>query len=127
MYCLSIKQPWLSMILYCGKDVENRTWRASNKLIGKRIALHASKQKDKDMDMDLDYPQTCGAILGIATIKNIVDRSDSKWFEGPFGIILDDVVALKKPIYCKGKLGFWIIDKQKEEQIKKELECAGVV
>ena len=41
MRALSIKQPWASLIVHHGKDIENRTW--PTKIRG-RIAIHASKR-----------------------------------------------------------------------------------
>lgn len=40
---VSIWPEWLYAILHLNKRVENRTWPAHRKMIGKRIALHASK------------------------------------------------------------------------------------
>lgn len=42
---LTIKQPWVHCI-EIGKPVENRTWFPPKNLIGKRIAIHASKSFD---------------------------------------------------------------------------------
>lgn len=39
MYALSIRQPWAWLILFGGKDVENRTWRTN---IRGEILIHAA-------------------------------------------------------------------------------------
>jgi hypothetical protein len=42
MKCLSLRQPWASLILFGVKRFENRSWPAPSTLIGQRIAIHAS-------------------------------------------------------------------------------------
>jgi hypothetical protein len=124
MFALSIKQPWLYSILHCGKDIENRNWKPSDNMVGQQIALHSSKIFDKKFQKYYEKNKNvciCGAILGVATIKEVVQESKSKWFEGKYGIVLINVVALKEPIYCMGKLKFWQVEKEIEEKIKKEL------
>lgn len=43
MKALTIKQPWASLIMECGKDVENRSWSTSFR---GRVAIHSSKKPD---------------------------------------------------------------------------------
>lgn len=50
-----------------------------------------------------------GAIVGKARIVDCVEESDSQWFVGPFGLVLEDVRPLAKPVPCKGALGLWIV------------------
>lgn len=124
MLALTIKQPWLYAILNCGKDIENRNWKPSNQLLGQQIVLHSSKMFDEKFHKNCEKNKDvciCGAILGVATIKEVVQESKSKWFTGKYGLVLVNVMALKEPIYCKGKLGFWQVEKEIEEKIKKEL------
>ena len=120
MLALSIRQPWAYMILNCGKDIENRTW--STRVRG-RVLIHAAK----GMTMD-EYYESClfafgidpsiqeripflgeferGGIVGSVEIVDCVTRSDSPWFEGPFGFVLRDPIALPfRP--CRGALGFF--------------------
>jgi hypothetical protein len=44
MYCLSIRQPWVWLILYGGKDIENRDW---NTHVRGPILLHASQRMSR--------------------------------------------------------------------------------
>lgn len=51
--CISIRQPWASLIiggpLSPGvKPIENRTWKPAVRLLGQRIAIHASKKLDME-------------------------------------------------------------------------------
>lgn len=103
---LSIQQPWLDRILFEGKDIENRTWCLPYWMKGKRIYLHAGKRplegySDKNR---------LGALLGSAIVKECVHYSDSPWFDGPHGFVLEDVREFPIPIPWKGALGFWKID-----------------
>jgi hypothetical protein len=41
MLALTLNQPWASLIGI--KEIETRSWRPSNHVIGQRIAIHASK------------------------------------------------------------------------------------
>lgn len=43
MKTISIKQPWASLIAHGIKDIENRTWKCSQKYIGQRVLIHVAK------------------------------------------------------------------------------------
>ncbi|PCI53899.1 MAG: hypothetical protein COB36_11720, partial [Alphaproteobacteria bacterium] len=50
-----------------------------------------------------------GGIIGQATLVDCVDKSDSPWFFGRYGFVLENVKALPfRP--CKGQLGFFTPD-----------------
>lgn len=48
-----------------------------------------------------------GYIIGLADLVDIVTKSDSPWFFGPFGLVLANPRPLPRPIRCKGQLGLW--------------------
>ncbi len=51
-----------------------------------------------------------GRIVGVATVVDFItefDKSDDKWFFGPFGWILEDVVELRYSFPLPGRLGLW--------------------
>ena len=109
-YALSIQQPWADAILHRGKDVENRTWAAPRHMIGKRFYIHAGKRIDRDAAQVLGMVtprDRLGAILGEARLRRCVRVWDSEWFCGPYGFVLEDVVAYDEPIPCRGRLGFF--------------------
>ena len=100
---LSIRQPWAWAILNAGKDIENRVWRTKQR---GPIAIHASKgmtfAEYRDcldtmaaIRPDLDLPGIDelqrGGIVATATIADCVYTSDSPWFFGNFGFVLQDV------------------------------------
>lgn len=105
---LTIKQPWASLIIHGGKDIENRTW--NTKFRG-RFLVHASKQEDKNAMkwfVEKYNPDDLvhGAIIGSVELVDVVEKSDSKWFQGPKGFVLRD--PRPEPIhFCKGQLNFW--------------------
>lgn len=102
MDAISIMQPWASLIvggdLSPGvKPIENRTWRPSARLIGQRIAIHASKKLDIESFAELqdnliegferswwpyakpkDFPTA--AVIGIATLVRVFE-GDPGWME----------------------------------------------
>lgn len=123
---ITIKQPWASLIMRCGKDIENRDW--PTKIRG-RVAIHSSARMHRDDIADAceamqwiprfsariftaealyepeRYP--VGSIVGTVEIVDCVTKSDSPWFFGPYGFVLRDPIELPEPIKCKGALGWW--------------------
>jgi hypothetical protein len=112
MKALSIQQPWAWAIIYAGKNVENRSRRTNFR---GTFAVHASaksrslwafpsrtlKPPPKD-----EWP--LGAIIGFVDLIDCIEQHRSKWYQpGFFGYVLANPRPLKKPIQCKGILGFW--------------------
>jgi hypothetical protein len=120
---ISIRQPWASLILLAGKDIENRTWETK---VRGPILIHAAKSMtireyveamtfaraidsweiaDLDDSLHLDnLPR--GGIIGSVNLVDCVYQSDSPWFQGPYGF------ALRKPkplpfVPLRGQLGFF--------------------
>jgi len=120
---LTIRQPWASLIIYGPKDVENRTWKLPQWMVGQKFAVHASKTIDQeDMEAAFElcrqiegawtpdvafYAAVRGAVLGTTVAMGCVTESDSPFFFGPFGFLLRDRKALDLPIPARGFLGFW--------------------
>lgn len=133
---LAIKQPWASMIIHAGKDIENRTW--PTRMRG-RVLIHASKKLDiEEMYAANDLireniillPHTCplagmpidaypgGGIIGIAEIVDCVTESLSPWFVGPYGFVLANVRPLPF-LAVRGMQGFFSVDYPDLEQALK--------
>jgi len=121
MKALSVRQPWAWLIVAGYKDVENRTWATSFR---GRIYIHASKSLDKTgliliasggMNINHDIRDAVshknwwafGAIIGEVEIVDCVAQSDSSWFSGPYGFVLEKPLLYERPIPCRGKLGFF--------------------
>lgn len=120
---LSIMQPWAWLIVNGCKDIENRDWRCHRR---GPVLIHAGKKVDRDamealcegyhpvtgQPLDIDVyavlPHTfeTGGIVGEAVITGCVDRSDSPWFVGRYGILIREARPLPF-IPCKGALGFF--------------------
>jgi hypothetical protein len=56
MKVLTIKNPWAYLIVYCGKDIENRTWETKYR---GPLLIHASRS------MDIYAPSRDIRLLGI--------------------------------------------------------------
>ena len=118
MIALSIRQPWASLILKAGKDIENRCW--PTKFRG-RILVHAAKGCTRDeLEAALDFAEDAsgtrytvdlktiprGGIVGSVEIVDCVSASASPWFVGEFGFVLRDPQPLPFTPF-KGSLGFF--------------------
>jgi len=122
MKALSIRQPWAHLILYFGKDIENRSWNTNFR---GRILIHASKGMTQDEWCDAilfknsidakpsgHFEQVNintiprGGIVGSVEIVDCVERSNSPWFMGRYGFVLRDPRPLTF-FPCKGSLGFF--------------------
>lgn len=121
---LSIMQPWAWLIVSGFKDIENRDWRCHFR---GPVLIHAGKKVDRDamealstgyhpvtgqpLDIDLYavLPHTfeTGGVVGEAVITGCVDRSDSPWFVGRYGILMREARPLPF-VPCKGALGFFV-------------------
>lgn len=118
---LSIRQPWAWLILNAGKNIENRTW--PTRFRG-WFFIHAAKGMTQEEYYSVkiwlptigrsaaaahlpDFKQLeRGGIVGMAKLGNCVIGSDSPWFCGPYGFVLDEVKPLPFRA-CKGALGFF--------------------
>ena len=119
MKAISIRQPWVWLILNAGKDIENRRW--ATRFRG-RILLHAAKgmtRAEYDDAIDplwasggptIELPAfedlERGGIVGSVEIVGCVSSSDSPWFCGPFGFVLRDPKPIPFRPY-RGELGFF--------------------
>lgn len=136
MLALTIKQPWASLILHHGKDIENRKWVFPDHMRGQRIAIHASKRLDHTEyvsavehchfssipSFDLkpkDLP--LGKIIGTIELETFGTNFRSPWFTGPIGWKLKDPIALLEPIPAKGALGLWTIPSDIADEIERQL------
>lgn len=136
MKALTIRQPWAWAIMHAGKRIENRTreWAYRGE-----IAIHASKRPPVDeittavdwmVGNELisywDWPGAKsiahGAIVGVATLAEVVRSHSSPWFCGPVGLVLTDVRPLVRPVPAKGALTLWTVPEDIERQVREQLQ-----
>lgn len=119
MKALSIRQPWAWLIVNGYKDIENRSWPTKQRGL---IAIHASKTMTLDDyiagmraadEQGIEIPTKAeldfGYIVGVAVIKDCVTESDSPWFFGEHGFVLENAKPCA-PFPYKGQLGFFNVD-----------------
>ncbi|ELX8377561.1 ASCH domain-containing protein [Providencia stuartii] len=126
MKAISIRQPWAWLIVNGYKDIENRSWRTKYR---GQVLIHASKGLTRkefdeacmqvvDVIAPIDIPDfddlERGGIVGVATITDCVEQSESPWFFGEKGFVLSDARPLKF-IPMKGKLSFFETGIEPEE------------
>lgn len=119
---LSVRQPWAWAILHGGKVIENRTMGAirAGKMTTGTICLHAASGMKEDEyrwglwrlakhGVTAPRPDKLlrSAIIGIVDVVDIITESDSEWFGGKAGLVLENPVAID-PIPAKGALGYFV-------------------
>jgi hypothetical protein len=129
------------------KLVENRTWKTH---VRGELAIHAgvSMQWMKLGDWPCnvrqgskakptDYPEMAfGAIVGVAKLVDCVSIDAIRkgtipthlmWLQshvhadGPWCFVLGSIRRLRKPVPCTGKQGFWNVDEDTEQTVRKQL------
>lgn len=121
MKVLTIRQPWAWAIIHAGKDIENRTWRTHYR---GPLLIHAGAKVEADPDWPRRVSRPAheelerGAIIGVVDLVDVVEKSRSKWFQGPFGLVLRNPRALSRPLSCKGRLGLWELTPAKLRRLR---------
>lgn len=124
---ISIRQPWAWLIAHGHKDIENRTWVAHHR---GPFWIHAGKTFDRegyewvratfpDLPMPHHLSFRRGGIVGRAILADVVEQSDSPWFFGPAGFVLEDARPVRF-MEVRGQLGFFRLD---EHELKAAREA----
>lgn len=112
MKALSIQQPWAWLIVNGYKDIENRDWPTHRR---GRIYVHTGKKIDKEA---IDYIRSrypeiplpdsfdTGGLIGTVVICGCTVESESKWFFGDYGFMLEEPETLPFRPY-RGQLGYF--------------------
>lgn len=118
---LSVRQPWAWAIVAGHKKIENRSAGAirAGDMTCRRIAIHAATGMKQDEyawavwrlqrhGVLCPRPDVLvrGAIIGAVDVVDIVAESDSEWFGGQMGLVLENAVACD-PVAAKGALGYF--------------------
>jgi len=124
MKALSIINPWAHLIMYHGKNIENRTWRTDYR---GRILVHVSKKimpgyrhliselEDLDMEKYCELEEEkkieaeCGMIIGSVELYDcVLEQCKVPWGEpGLWHWKLRNPLPLEKPVPARGSLGLW--------------------
>lgn len=121
MKAITVRQPWAHAIIYMGKDIENRARPSSYR---GPLLIHAAKtmadieyekfveacqnRKLGEPPTQLDLRRRLGGIIGIVDLVDCVQTSTSKWFIGPYGLVLKNPRQLPfRP--WRGQLGLYNI------------------
>ncbi|MEM1376104.1 MAG: hypothetical protein AAGG69_01830 [Pseudomonadota bacterium] len=118
---LSVRQPWAWAIIHGGKVIENRSVGAikSGNMDCRTICIHAASHMKRD-EYEWGYWRlqkhgvACprpdeliyGAIIGAVDVVDIITESDSEWFGGQAGLVLENPAPIE-PIPAKGELGYF--------------------
>ena len=116
MKTLSIRQPWAWLIVYGGKDIENRSRRTNFR---GRFLVHASQgmtRQEYNMATWIAGPLGVtitpfeellrGGIIGSVELVDCLEDSSSPWYMGEKGYLLRDPRPLPF-VPHKGQLGFF--------------------
>lgn len=137
LYAISIRQPWIDMILRGEKSIEIRNWEVRRRGL---IALHSSWRIDFSAAHFFGYQEPWrlprGRVLGVAEISEVVSLDGGRWrelleqhrqplpyFDGTYGVTLRDVRALKRPVAHPGKLYFFPLSESAGRRVR---EGAGL-
>ena len=137
---LSLSQPWAWAMTVpeppLRKDVENRTWKLWESMVGARVAVHAAKSWDPDAvgflaDRGLVVPPreqlATGAIVAVVTIPRQVTaaielpEAQRGYFFGPYGFVFADHALLATPVPARGMQGFWLVPADVEAAVRAQI------
>ncbi|WP_044558716.1 ASCH domain-containing protein [Azospirillum sp. B4] len=120
---LSIRCPWQWFVLHGGKDVENRkrwtsyrgtvlvhasSWWQPLSILQHLCAFSPLAKATTGRETTLaDLQKEAGCIVGMVDIVDCVTKVESPWFFGPYGYSLANPIPFKRPVPCKGALGFF--------------------
>lgn len=118
---LSVRQPWAWAIIAGHKVIENRSAGSirAGRMDCRRICIHAASGLKQDEfqwahwrlhkhGVRCPRPDRLvrGAIIGHVDVVDIVSESESEWFGGQMGLVLQDPIGIE-PIPALGELGYF--------------------
>ncbi len=137
---LSLTRPWPFAFVNGPepeqKRIENRSWKPPQGMIGHYLALHAAKSWSEEdrlwiaSRMGLLVPKQSehphSQIFAVCRVAGYIESAQDerlkpeqcKWFFGPYGWLLEDLVELKTPVTCTGARLLWGFD-GKEDVLEK--------
>ena len=141
MVALTIQQPFASVIALGVKRVENRNWPPPDWLLGGRFVVHAGKTWDevgwrfcRDLGCEVPRDAPRGAVVAVVRLREVRQCSYAEacesnrpdpWFVGPVGWFLGDVVALPRPVACRGRQSLWSLPREAEAEVQAQMSERG--
>lgn len=108
MKCLTVRQPWGSLITAGVKDVECRSWETRYR---GPLLIHAGKGVDSSEWAGVLDDMPAGVILGVVDLVDVVQDSGSEWAEpGAWHWILANPRPWTIPVPAKGRQKLWDCD-----------------
>lgn len=96
-------------------------WKLSR--ITSAVIAVATIDKVFDGPWDPESIRKYGAELRFSN-GQLLGQSQARWFFGPVGYVLRDVIALPTPVPCKGALGFWTLKDDVEAKVREQIGAA---
>lgn len=151
MRALTLTQPWAGLVASGIKLVENRPRKLLAQPTGIRFAIHASREIDDSVFARIyeiapelhhkladtrekarwhQLARITSCAIALATIdRHVIGDIDAsglpldqrRWYFGPVGYVLRDVVALAEPVPCRGMLGFWTLPDDVAANVRRQL------
>lgn len=138
---LTLHAPWGWAIAHAGKTIENRNWKPPGWMTGRYLAIHQGKTYDDDAHWTIKLaapgvttpePDECRTgIVAIARLRGYVTEgprlaeASKRWFVGKYGWVLSDVVALQRPIPCRGAQGLWPLEIALIAELRAQWKASG--
>ena len=115
MKAITLKQPWAFLVCSGVKDIENRTWKCTEKYIGERVLIHARAKPD-DVELEIegqasvkeidilsalnhcDENELYRAIIGSVRITGCTINHPSIWAEKTEGVMVGHTFVTPKGV-----------------------------
>lgn len=129
MRILTVRGGWAWAMFHAGKDIENRSrptkyrgpllihcaqsWTLKERefadnwvdmsAVQNKLRMPDGKYVRFPDNKDLPF----GAIIGVVDLVNCVSESDSPWYMGQYGYVLENPRIIINPVEIKGQLGIY--------------------
>jgi hypothetical protein len=132
LFALSVRQPWLDMIVRGVKTMELRSWEVRRRGV---VALHGPMRIDFGAAYFFGYQTPWhlprGGIVALAEIAEVRSLAAETWEDtlslhrqpvpmlgGAYGVLFTNVQALVKQVPCRGRQMLFPLDSQTISKIR---------
>ena len=101
MKTLSVRNPYAALIVAGIKTIENRSWSTRYRgplLIHAGVTPHLDSIDEVERRFNVCVDKASlrfGGIIGSAVLIDVVTKSSSPWFVGPYGFVLSEARPLE--------------------------------